>query len=614
MKFDAKKLVSCALFFSSTALYTDGRVAPFLDFRSPGKNIVRKITGQTNQNAFLPDMESNYGFLSVTAEYERSFRPTHLAQCLFGNDITEDRILTITGSQTANRNNTTDWMAENFLLPRDFKGTIKFTPRVQAFILDWQLFVGLDEYVKGLYFRIYGPVAHTRYDLNPEERSQKGSIGYAAGFFAEAAVPVGTLLNTALDFFNGQVINTGGLLTFQPLPPTVPPTVPALIIEPLQFAKISRKKDRKTCFADLRGELGYTFVNNETYRFNFNLQVAAPTGNRPNAELLFESTCSNNKHWEFGVGLGFQWSFWQNEEKDHNFNLIIEADITHMFAAKQKRTFDLKGKPHSRYMLAQQLRSNANSNPRLAGNSNAGFEFGDRYAPVANFSTRDVKSSIGVQGDLALMLNWTSNSLSADIGYNFWGRSCEKIKFRDKAGFAFPENTWALKGDAHVIGFTVDPVNPVVRLAATESKATIHTGTNIPASQQAGALPANQNPGIDSPQLATSSAAPNPNVNATAGGGTQTNSSVPPIFIKESDLDLEGAATRGISHKIFGHFSYTWIDHEKFTPFLGIGVGGEFGARDKKATQSTTTTDNPKCLKCSISKWGIFVKGGMNFN
>src|SRR5439155_10827916 len=84
----------------------------------------------------------------------------------------------------------------------------------------------------------------------------------------------------------------------------------------------------------------------------------------------------------------------------------------------------------------------------------------------------------GVQADVAAMFNFTANGFSWDLGYNFWGRSKEKIHLSDDD--AFPENTWALKGDAEVFGFLNNggTIGAATALSASESKATITTGTN----------------------------------------------------------------------------------------------------------------------------------------
>ena len=360
-----------------------------------------------------------------------------------------------------------------------------------------------------------------------------------------------------------------------------------------------------------------------------NLQAAAPTGSKVKAEYLFPAYVGNGHHWELGIGLGGAWRMWASEDAERSFNFIVEADITHLFKAKQQRTFDLKCKPLSRYMLAERLTDNADLpvTERLAGDSDAGVQFGDEYAPVANFSTRNVKVSIGVQGDLVAMFNYTCRGFSWDLGYNFWAMSSSKIKLscddecNDTCGvIPFPADTWALKGDASVGGYypnIVTPANPEgVALAATESAATIFMGVN------AGI----DNENIDEPVVAKvnpTGANPEVLVNLVAFdnfgelGAPNINTSNPPVFISIDDLDIEGAEQRGLSHKVFTHFSYTWRDcSDRWMPYVGAGFSAEFGSHSGSDDCNTTLECDtcPSSLSCALSKWAVEIKGGVAFH
>lgn len=618
-----KKLFSLAVLLSTAGIVM-AEVAPFLSFRSAGRNTARKLVGTTSHHVYLYDMESFYGTFNATFAYERSFRPRHIAECLFGEflvdasgDGKKGRTLKISGSQVANRADT-DLMAENFFLARDFESTITVTPRIQNFLVDFHFHMGLDEWVKGLYFRVYGPVVHARYDLDAKEETptQPGTVGYAAGFFGSGIVAPGDLLKTASAFFTGNNI-----------------TVEDITVKSLNFAKIKEKKDRNTCFAELRGELGWNFVLDEDYHFGVNIQAAAPTGDRPDAEFLFESQCGNGKHWELGGGVTGHYTLWRSEDEEKHFDFVIEADVTHMFKAKQKRTLDLKKgttrKPLSRYMLAQNLgtpvtklfaRDAAGKAADAAGGvPNAQFK--SEFAPVANFSTRDVKVDVNIQGDVVAMFNFTSRGFSWDFGYNFWGRGCEDIELRDKDGDEFLEKTWALKGDARVFGFAEGDdadagvvADDHIALSATQSDATITKGTNLGLANEI------LNGGIDNRKFASTGNTgtatrlqeqPGQNVNDNTN---QQGTSNPAVFITKEDLDLESAETRGMSHKVFTHFNYTWVDREDWIPYVGFGGEAEFGKSDSDTKKTDSTSDSSGCLDCAVSKWSVWVKGGLSFD
>lgn len=585
---------------------TSFRVAPFVQWRSEGRDTARKLVGTTSHHVYLHDMESFYGTFNITPQYDQTFNGDNLAECYFGSSLTNCSFLTIAGTQAPTLDVARDWMAENFYLPRDFKSTITFSPRVQNFLVDFHLYVGLDEWVKGLYFRIYGPVVNNRVSLHPcESIEQVGDIGYAPGFFSQNEVPADTLLQTALSFFNGCT--------------TI--TVPGIITTPLLKAKIADEKKSTTGFAELRGELGWNYLH-EDYHVGFNVQAAAPTGKRPHGEFLFETQVGNGKHWELGVGFSAHWTMWRSEDDEKHLDFVFEADVTHLFNASQKRTFDLVGKPNSRYMLAAKMNLKptenlfGNTEPALGAGTvtQASSQFNNEYSPVANFSTRDVNVSIGVQGDIVAMLNYTHRGFSFDIGYNYWGMSHEHIELRDSdCSPVFPVNTWALKGDAQVYGF-IDGSGDPVALSGTERLATIHQGTNIPNAGTTPATAATTNIGVDNAQFAQTSngITPAASMILDAVGGNQIRTSIQPVFIAVEDLNINGAETRGSSNKLFTHFSHTWVDREDWIPYLGIGCEVEFGNTGNGDDNNGSSCDHG--ISCALSKWAILVKGGVSFD
>jgi hypothetical protein len=618
-------------------------------------------------------MDDTYGTFNVTLEYDQSFRPQNIARCLFGDSLVNAPAVTTTTTTAngcCNNDNAcdstlvisglganglgtgraiTELDAENFLLPRDFKSAISFSPRVQSVILDFNLFVGLDRWVNGLYFRLYGPVVWNKSSLRTNENiinpgTAAGS--YPQGFFdPDTDVPNTSLFKSALNFFGGCQLPAY-------------PGQDAVVVQPLKFAKFSDCNlnnnmnnnncnnecdgfsHHKTGFAELRGEFGWNYIA-DRYRFLLNIQAAAPTGTRPNAEFLLPSYVGNGKHWELGGGIGASWMMWNSEDGDRSFNFVFEADITHLFKAKQKMTFDLKGKPLSRYMLAEQLTAPAATfqlnpnNPTFNVNAGQGL-----YMPVANFSTREVNVGFGVQADLVAMFNYTHRNFSWDLGYNFWALSCSNISIscddicnnnNDNCNpiiFPFPTNM-ALKGDASIAGYNTDAAGTVFGygLGATENMATIFTGTNAVAANAASPVgnPLT-NPGIDTPiaaVAATGSANPGPLF--VFGTTTPINTSSTPVFISIDDLDVEGAKQRGLSNKVFTHFAYTWTDcSDRWVPYVGIGASGEFGnhcgdndCNVTPTTPVTTTTNNNdcnSCKKCALSQWGVEIKGGFSFH
>ena len=95
-------------------------------------------------------------------------------------------------------------MAENFYLPTDFSSEITIQPRVENFLVDFNFYLGLDEWCNGLYFRVHTPICHTRWNMHfCENVVAPGVLNYDPGYFN------GTLEGT---YPNEYGINRGKLL------------------------------------------------------------------------------------------------------------------------------------------------------------------------------------------------------------------------------------------------------------------------------------------------------------------------------------------------------------------------------------------------------------------
>ena len=604
MKQTQKKILQLVLLLTTSAVVIAGEVAPYIQFRSVGRNTARKIVG-LGYHQHLFDMGTFYGTFSVTPAYERSFRTGQLADMLFGSSLNDDHQLTISGSAVAGRDANRDWLADQFFLDPSFRSTIDFAPRVQNFLADFQFYMALDEWMEGLYFRIYGPVVHTRYDLNAEEGSittSTAATGLPAGQVSPDAVPSSSLNQSALAFFQGE----------NPL------SIPGgSTVERLNAAKWRSSKDKQTSFGELRAELGWNFLLDEDYHLGLNIQAAAPTGHRPTGEYLFEAQTGNGKHWELGAGLTSRYTLWRSCDGCQHFDFYLEADVTHLFKAKQRRTFDLKGRPMSRYMLAQRFTTGQANVTGLAASTSAdplaitpvvpNAQATGTFAPVANFSTRDVNVDVNVQADIVAMFNYTNNGWSADLGYNFWYKGSESIELRESDSADF-ERTFGLVGTAQTVGF--DAAGAPVFLSATQSTSTITggsttAGTFVPAGTA--------NIFVDNARLATDTDGTVILTSATGLGASQIATSLNPVLIDVNQLDLQG--TKDMSHKIFTHVNYTWMNCGDWIPYVGLGFSAEFGHRSKRDDDNNvSTTTDTHSFKGSLSKWALELKAGVSFD
>jgi hypothetical protein len=594
-------------------------VSPKFTIRSQGTNALRRLV-QCADLMCIYDIETINGFVSAMPEYTRSFKNNKIGECLFGPEHCGDCInLKIQGSRVADRNPNA-LLADYFYLPTDFSSVVTINPHIQNFLVDFFGYLGMDEWVEGMYAWIQFPVTWSKWDLGfCEKVIDKGTLNYLPGYFSPNEINRASLLNSFSEFAAGKTISIK------------PQDFIPITFEGLRCAKICGT-DSVTAVSEVRFALGWNFLLCEDFHLGANLQASAPTGNKVGDNFLFHPQNGNDHHWELGVGIDGHYTFWRDETEESNVSFYLDANITHMFSSEQSRCFDLCGKPLSRYMLAERVDA-LNRDDGLAEfgtlTNRPTTVFNNAYTPVANITKINVDIDIAVNADIVAMFNYTWCGWSCDLGYNFWGRSCEKIK-RNNCCSYFRENTWALKGDSQVFGFSGANADIPHALSATMSTATIYNGNNFGAQ---GVTPGSQeeqngiqNPGIDNPFLAGFGIAPQEQLFADRGvGALPINTSIEPVFIKFSDINFAG--TQGISHKIFTHIGYTWIEREDCIPFLGFGGEVEFGQNNSDNCNSCASScekrvcDSPcdedlhgDCFRCSLSQWGIWIKAGLQFN
>lgn len=596
-------------------------VTPFIYYRSQSVDAARDLSGITNYiNRY--DNKQLYCICSIIPEYTHSFNASSLAKSLFGNHYTKDGNTTIkvSGSRVPNRG-AYDWLADYFYLPTDFQSTLHFKPEITNALVDVSFYIGLDQVLPGLFFSIHAPLAWQRTHLNFCENSITGSATHEPGYFAPTIIPPKNLLHSVAEFGQGQspenVITSSGTIYFTGL----------------KYARFDGCVHSRTGVSDLQAVLGWNFIPCTDYHVGAGIRVAAPTGSRISGVHLLEPVIGNGKHWEIGGQLTAHATVWQDACESNSIDVYTTINLTHLCSSDQKRTFDLKNKPLSRYMLAEDMGQPVDNN--LVGQNPEDpiaiapqYYFFNTLAPVANFSTLDVRVNIALQADIAAQCTYTRKGLTLDLGYNFWGHTGEKIRSKciDSCTLAtFPENSWALKGDAYVFGFSsaadtripsLFSKNAAIGLSATQSLATLHAGTNMPSqgtTDPATIALAKNNPTIDNPKLAFAGTTQTAVTSILSGTvpENQTNTSIQPLFITANDIDVAG--TKGFSQKIYTHISYGWIECPKWTPFIGAGCFAEFGSHSTNSSQICSSSCSITCNNYAISQWGVWIKGGISF-
>ncbi len=503
----------------------------FFSPRSQSVNAARDLVGW-HPHIHRFDMKKTYATFTVMPSYTHSVRDRRIAQALFGTDT-----LFISGSLINNRG-TNDILADYFGLSPTFQSTVRLRPRLQNAMAVFYGYLGLDSLLEGLYVRFAAPAVWTKWDFKLEEEIFNDGSGtpFPPRYMTDNALvaPVSSFKNAI----------KGGI-TFGDMQ------------EGLAAGKIDGARS-KGGISDVQCVIGWDPLIRENGHAGFNLRVAAPTGSRPTSEFLFEPLIGNGKHWELGVGFTGHVVIWE-KDGDQELTVHAEANVTHLFGARQKRSFDLIGTDKqaesqnfankrfgSRYILLKIFDENGNYTGKLA--------------PTINKTTLSCDVSMDVQFDFVLMFGYTHKGIVFDIGYNGWLRSKEKISLKE----TLPEKRFALKGIQDVRDAAGNNSN------ATQSTATLH-GNNL--SQQAAV--------IDIPS---------------------------PVFFSTDDLDLRSAGSpRVITHKFFTHLGYTWVDRpeNEVEPFIGFGGELEF--------EGINTRNTPQEDSNTLSQFGVWLQVGLAF-
>ena len=268
-------------------------------------------------------------------------------------------------------------------------------------------------------------------------------------------------------------------------------------------------------------------MRRECWHFATGLLFVFPVGTKPCGEYLFEPIVGNADRFEVGGTLNFAYELWENCDASHTVTMFIDGYINSLIAGRNRRILGLipsgttagsQPAAWSQYLLLKKY----NSSDNVTGLERA-----------ANITTGDLKVGASVEGAAAILFQWNCNCMMAGLGYEAWGRTCEKAKARC---FDITANTYALQG-----------VTTLYSSAATTNDA------NAPASI------------ISTPSSSTTQADAN--------------------YLSNDSLDICPALhTTANSNKVFGFVGYNWNECD-WQPFILVGGEAEFGSSNRAFSQ-----------------------------
>lgn len=530
--------------------------------------------------------------------YAESMKNNYIARCLFGADV-----LRLSGSEVPVREEG-DWLADNFGLAPNFTGQIYFDPSIKNHMFDLSLRLEFGNWapcLDRLYLNLFTTLVYSRWSLGScpvqqtplvnEHNAQYSS--FPPCYMSKDQAPSAKDLETA---FSGDYL-FGDMQT------------------KWHYNQILLNRTFKAVnFADIHMMLGYDFFQKSWGHFGAFLMAVAPTGNHPSPSKVFEPIIGNGHHWEIGGGIDGHFNLWKCNDKCLQF--FLNAYATHVCNSTQMRTFDLQpgqnGAPGvgSRFLLLKEF----DNNNLYTGN----------LINALNFTTREIKSSFALQGEVTtqLLFRWCNWTLGA--GYNMYARSSENISQSANPCREYEGKHFGVKGTSGVCTFDWVEGQPYAGnpcpkgYHATETLATRMTNSTPPNNTS--------NQSVDNAQLQQIINANPPEVCITWNSPTTGAATTDVITAYDSLISEDGAFTsapifvgpnasmqatstdidykpiqRQIAHSFFAHINYEFNDDCRcFQPFLGLGGSVEFAQQ-------------AQCKVCGTNQWSIWLNGGINF-
>ncbi|HEV2916603.1 MAG TPA: hypothetical protein VGW78_02550 [Candidatus Babeliales bacterium] len=197
--------------------------------------------------------------------------------------------------------------------------------------------------------------------------------------------------------------------------PGTNPSAPRDIIEAFRQpnwhnAKIAGKTTRSQV-PEVRFQFWRTYMDEDDTQFAYYSSFIIPTNTKPNPNYLFNATTGNGGHAAINAGVVIQVPVTEVDPLCGRMIWFSYLDASYRFHNHQWRTYDLKGKPFSRYLL-------------FAGENNPH----DINVPGVNVLT--LHSKVRAYGliDFVTGVRWQMPWGSIECSYNMWAHSREHVK------------------------------------------------------------------------------------------------------------------------------------------------------------------------------------------
>src|SRR3990167_1122374 len=430
----------CTVLSKSGQIYGKNVYVP----RSQSSNLARQLMG-VEEKIHKFGNECFYGVGTVAVEYQQMFN---------GSDRNISKWFSSTGNATMSyglnptpATNTNNLDLNGYNWGYTGSGTVSFCPKKNDFIVDLNVYLGLDSLFCGMWARLDIPFVRTSFDVGLIDSQTGDPSAFLEANLYGASADFAKVYNTFKDALKGDKA-VGDLPV-------------------LKYAKICGKQTTSS-LANIRFIWGYDWFRRECWHFASGLLFVAPVGTKPTAEYMFEPIVGNYRRLEIGSITNAAYEIWQNCDATQTVSVFLDAYMTTIFPGCNKRTLSIKpenlsieNRTWSQYLM---LKTYDSSN-QVVGQER-----------VANISTGDLKVGASIEGALAVMLQWNCNCLMSGLGYELWGRSREHARYRC---FEIDKNKYALQGLSLWDGTTTSGVTGNNANAPTSDISTAGTTTSF---------------------------------------------------------------------------------------------------------------------------------------
>lgn len=178
-----------------------------------------------------------------------------------------------------------------------------------------------------------------------------------------------------------------------------------------KYGKMSCGPKEKIRPAELRLNLGRTFMDSDHFQFIYYSTLLIPIGNEQDPEFLFSPVVGHNGHIGIGAGINMQIVLNRHPESIA-WTFFANLETILLIRNSQLRTYDLCEKPWSRFMLFNRK------------------DMVESNIPGVNVLTQDTLVRPYNVVDASLGWRILANGFEIELGYSLWGHGDERTELR----------------------------------------------------------------------------------------------------------------------------------------------------------------------------------------